>query len=166
MTSRYKPRQNKSTRQDKTRHDKTGQAKTKKPSLRPLPPREQDRLRTTPLHTLRFFSLHFPQTIIFIFFINRHFHLPCLCSVCNVVTVHTHATDDYPHLHPDSKTWRERKQKTVNRKREMKEHQFYKGILTMSFTSIRPSPFLPNFHLPSHHCHHDPAKHEEEKLTV
>ncbi len=39
-------------------------------------------------------------------FIHRHLYLylPCLCSVCNAVTVHTHTTNDYPHLHRDSET--------------------------------------------------------------
>ncbi len=68
------------TRPNTSRQDKTRQEKTSKTKLTlPLSP------PSTPLPRAR-------QTPIFMSFIHRHLYLPCLCSLCNAVTVHTHVT--------------------------------------------------------------------------
>jgi hypothetical protein len=84
------------TRQDKPRQDRP---RRNQPSL---PPSQHAAPGARPLHTLHFFSSKFQQILIFIFLIDRHFHLPCLWSVCNAVSVHTLVTNDYLHRHPDS----------------------------------------------------------------
>ena len=143
-----------------TRQDKPRQNMPSVLPLPPLPPRQQDRLRLCTIFTFFLQTFHKRPYSCHLSFIRRHLYLPCLCSVCYAVTVHTHATNNYSHLHPDSETSRQTKLKRLSEKEGMKAHPFYMGILTMSFISISPLTFPPNFHPPSHHCHHDATKHE------